>query len=395
VSCAFCHNDLIKVLDFGKMALPGAFLKPVEIGTEPLYPLRLMFCPDCLTVQLEEQVPPQALFQDYFYFSSSIGALCEHARRYADQLMSRFAPQSVIEIGCNDGVMLRHLVDRVPVVVGVDPSRAAQAITDPRITVINDYFTAKAVGLKADLIVANNVMAHIEDINGATAGIRDCLADDGVFVFEVHHLGAMVASVQYDWVYHEHRYYYSLLALIGHLGRHGLSIFDVERVPMHGGSIRVFACPVGKRQVSERVSELLDEEIRQGLHEASTFKRFAIEAVWRRNALADLVGRLSVQGRSIAGYGASGRSNTILQWCGINSSQVEFIVDEAPAKVGHHTPGTHIPIVKPALLDDMQPDYVLILAWTYYNKIHTRCGNRPLIVPLPTVQIVQREGVTA
>lgn len=243
MNCAFCASQkVLPILDFGAVALAGAFLKPQDFVREKRHDLTVMFCEACYALQVESPVDPETLFRNYFYHSSVSATVRRHAKEYAAQLVQRFGhPQRVIEIGCNDGVLLRELaLLGVTGLVGVDPSNVARTIDMPGVKVVNDYFSdAVAVDVgKADLIIANNVFAHIPAICRTTLHITRALQPDGVFVFEVHDLARMISGLQYDWIYHEHLYYYSTLALCNHFGRYGLTVFDLEPVSLHGGSVR-------------------------------------------------------------------------------------------------------------------------------------------------------------
>ena len=405
--CSFCNGRrLTEIMDFGEMALAGAFLKPDQFAREAFYPLELYFCCDCHAVQVAEKVNANVLFADYFYFSSSIGTLREHFREYAAEVTARFlAPESstVIEIGCNDGVLLRPLADqKIRTVIGVDPAtNVVRTIGDSRVRIVNDFFSEPIARQiierfgKADMVVANNVYAHISDIQGVTRAVRDVLTADGVFIFEVHYLGKVVDEMQYDMVYHEHLYYYSLLSAIKHFERYGMAVFDVKPIPIHGGSMRFYVCRENSRHAlaTERVTLLRDREIARGFDRPETFVRFASEVAARRDELMTLLNRLRSQGKRIAGYGASGRANTMIQYCGINHSHLEYMIDDAPAKAGYYTPGSHFLIRPSAILDQPDPpDYLLIFAWSFFDEVAGRCGRYVkaggrLIVPLPEVRI--------
>ena len=406
--CAFCgHDDLNEVIDFGEVALAGAFLKQSDFQQERKYPLRVCFCPKCHAVQVTDKVDPAIMFANYFYFSSAIRTLREHFVDYATEVVARFLDQpqlsTVVEIGCNDGVLLKPLADQgVGTPIGVDPAtNILKAIDDARVQIVNDFFGDKVADQilqrfgKADLVVANNVFAHIPDINGVTAAINKILKDDGVFVFEVHYLGKIVQDLQYDMIYHEHLYYYSLLALENHFARHDMEVFDIKPIPIHGGSMRYYVCKKGSRHsrtVSNRVALLRSDERALGYDKAETYRRFASDCDLRRKQLMDTISKLRAKGRTIAGYGASGRANTIIQYCGIGTEHLECMIDDAPAKHGYYTPGSHVLIRSNALLRSEPPDYLLIFAWAFFNEIAAKCsdylanGGR-LVVPLPDVRV--------
>jgi methylation protein EvaC len=408
-ACSFCDSKaMTEIIDFGKVALAGAFLKPEQFVSEAAYPLRLYFCNDCFAVQLIDKVSASVLFENYFYFSSAIRTLSEHFLGYASEVTSRFLnPENstVVEFGCNDGILLKPLADqRVRTVIGVDPAtNIVKTINDSRVTVINDFFNEDVAEKiitthgKADMVLANNVYAHIPDIQGVTRAIKNVLSDDGVFIFEVHHLGKIIKGLQYDMIYHEHLYYYSLLALTKHLDRYDMAVFDVKSIPIHAGSMRYYVCKKGSRHsslVSPRVAVLKEEELANGFHQAETYARFAADVADRRERLMELLNRLKAKGHTIAGYGASGRANTIIQYCGIDHRHVDYLIDDAPAKLGFYTPGSHFLIRPRSVLRQVPPpDYLLIFAWSFFNEIAQKCaeyldnGGR-MIVPLPNVQII-------
>lgn len=412
--CSFCDGGhLTEIVNFGEVALAGAFLKPEAFGNEKKYLLRLRFCHDCYAVQVADHAPPAALFNDsYFYFSSSIGTLRDHFRTYAHDVAERFLEPStatVLEFGCNDGVLLRPLADQgIRTVIGVDPATNVVAtIDDPRVTVVNDFFT-EAVARRVvdeygpvDVVMANNVYAHISDIQGTTRAIRQVLGDDGVFIFEVHYLGKVIGELQYDMIYHEHLYYYSLLSVMKHFERYGMMVFDLKPIPIHAGSIRFYVCKKDSRhaRVSAAVSALEAEELAKGFDRVETFHRFADDIARHRGDLLGLLSRLRAGGARIAGYGASGRANTIIQYCGLSNEHLDFMIDDAPAKQGYFTPGSHIEIRSSAVLAKPdRPDYVLVFAWSFFDEIVRRNqayieSGGGMIVPLPEVRVVERSAV--
>lgn len=406
-TCSFCDSSaLTEIMDFGRVALAGAFLKPEQFPAEKTYPMRFCFCNDCYAVQVIDKVSATVLFTDYFYFSSSIKTLADHFKEYAAEVTARFLDpraSTVLEFGCNDGVLLRPLADQgIRTVIGVDPAtNVVKTIDDPRVTVINDFFTedvaAQVVGRhgKVDMVMANNVYAHVPDIQGITRAVRAVLADDGVFVFEVHYLGKVINEMQYDMIYHEHLYYYSLLSAINHFARYDMVVFDVKPVPIHAGSMRFYVAKKTSkhaRAVSRAVEELRHDELEWGFQKRETFERFAADVAATRTSLMTLLNRLRAEGRKVAGYGASGRANTIIQYCGISSEHMAYMIDDAPAKIGFHTPGSHF-LIKPSsvLAEPGAPDYIVVFAWSFLDEIARRNrdylerGGR-MIVPLPEVK---------
>ena len=407
-SCAFCSGDsLTEVLDLGKVALAGGFLTAKEFSEEPKFPLRVYFCNDCLAVQVVDIIDPELMFGNYFYFSSQIKTLRDHFEDYATEVVSRFLDpkkSTVLEFGCNDGVLLRPLADQgIRTLIGVDPaSNIISTINDERINVINDYFTEATSNAvldrfgKVDMVVANNVYAHIPDICGVTRAVKNVLSDDGVFVFEVHYLGKIIQGMQYDMIYHEHLYYYSLIALENHFKKHGMVVFDIKAVPIHGGSMRYYVCKndsVHAKNISTRVELLRKEELQFGYDKPETYRDFASKVGNSRKKLMSVLNTLRSKGRTVAGYGASGRANTIIQYCGINEGHVEYMIDDAPAKTGFFTPGSHLEIYSNEILKVRPPDYLLIFAWSFINEIASKCedymdNGGKLLIPLPEVRIM-------
>ncbi|HEV7454989.1 MAG TPA: class I SAM-dependent methyltransferase [Candidatus Saccharimonadales bacterium] len=407
-TCAFCGSaKLTEVINFGDVALAGGFLKKEAFATEKKYPLVIVFCDDCYAVQVRDHIDPKVLFATDFYFSSAIKTLRDHFADYASEVTGRFLPNpqdaTVIEFGSNDGVLLEPLAAQgIGRVIGVDPAKnIIETIKDPKLTLINDFFnvpTANAIVEKygkADLVMANNVFAHITDINGTTEGVREALKDDGVFIFEVHYLGKIIEGLQYDFIYHEHTYYYSLLALENHLSRHGMVIFDIKPISIHGGSIRFYAAKKGSRyakNISPSVEALRQQEKDLGYDKPETYKEFASRVAAKKQKLMTLLESLRKKGRTVAGYGASGRANTIIQYCGITDKHLDFMIDDAPAKLGMYTPGSHLEIRNNQALKADKPDYIVLFAWAFYEEIAAKCedylesGGR-IIVPLPDVRI--------
>lgn len=393
MKCSLCFSrDLSEVLDFGDVALAGAFLSVEQVADEELLPLKLVLCNHCHALQVEHKVDAKVLFSNYFYFSSAIPAVREHAKRCAERI-SDYKPRTVVEIGCNDGVLLRQLIERVPMVVGVDP--AANVAWKPGpfkgLEVVTDFFTqrvAKAIDSehgRADVIVANNVLAHIPDLHETMRAIDRLLSCNGVLVCEVHSLSEMIKATQYDWIYHEHLYYWSMRSIERFFRSYSFEIFDVEDVPMHGGSRRYHVGRIGQHPV--RASVRRTRELDAWLDGRAAYAQFAINVEAHRDRLRAVVEGL--RGRVVA-YGASGRANTLLQVCELGHESIDYIVDDAPAKHGFYTPGTHIPIYSPEVLKTVGADNVLVLAWNYLDDIAQKCGDARLVVPFPSVKTIER-----
>jgi methylation protein EvaC len=408
--CAFCDSsDLTLIIDFGDVALAGGFLKKESFEKEQKYPQKLYLCNHCMALQITEKVPPEILFQDYFYFSSAIGTLQKHFRSYASEVVERFRHSeqfSVLEFGCNDGVLLKPIADLgVPTIVGVDPAtNVVASISDNRISIINTFFdedcASKVVEKygKIDLVCANNVYAHIEDIQGTTRAIKRVLGGDGVFVFEVHYLGCVLDGLQYDMIYHEHLYYYSLISARNHFKRYGMTVFDVKMVDIHAGSVRFYVCKDDSKYagaIAPSVGELLEQELAKGYDDPASYAFFSSAVSDKRKELMALLTNLKKQGKVIAGYGASGRANTMIQYCGIDGTLLDYMIDDAPAKQGFYTPGSHLLIKSPDCLKTKErPDYLLVFAWSFLEEIKGRnsaflSDGGYMISPLPTVNVIQ------
>ena len=406
--CAICNKlDMSLIMDFGEVALAGAFLKPENFAKEKKFPMRLCFCNNCFTVQVVDKIDPKIMFQDYFYFSSSIETLCNHFKEYAKEVTSRFlnpSESTVIEFGCNDGILLKPLADEgIKNIIGVDPAKnVVSSINDDRIKIKSNYFTEEVAREivseygQVDMIMANNVYAHIADIQGTTQAIKNTLDDDGVFIFEVHYLDKVIKEMHYDFIYHEHLFYYSLLSATEHFKRYQMTIFDVKFIPIHGGSLRFYVSKnnsVHAQKVTNAVKLLEKEERKKGYDKFISFQKFSNEVFTAKEDLIDLLKKLKSQGFTIAGYGASGRANTIIQYCGITRDLVSYMIDDAPAKTGFYTPGSHLEIFPSSILSEKNaPDYVLVFAFSFFdeilkrNKNYINAGGR-MILPIPKVKI--------
>lgn len=404
----FCgSSELSEVIDFGDVAIAGAFLKKEQTPVEKKYPLAVDFCRKCFAVQVREHIDPAVLFKTDFYFSSAIKTLRDHFADYAAEVVGRFLPKPnkavTLEFGSNDGVLLKPVADQgVGTVIGVEPAKnIIETVKDKRLVLINDFFNvslAKSLAKNyghADLVMANNTYAHISDINGVTKAVHKVLGSDGVFIFEVHYLGKIIDELQYDFIYHEHIYYYSLLALENHLARHRMVIFDIKRIPIHGGSIRYYAAKEGSRhakEISARVKALRKKEKELGYDKPQTYNHFASRVADKKEELMSLLAKLKKDGSRIVGYGASGRANTIIQYCGIGNEHIDYMIDDAPAKLGLYTPGSHLEIKASKVLVKDKPDYILVFAWAFFeeiakkNRAYLDAGGK-MIVPLPDVRI--------
>ena len=405
-SCAFCDSPrLTPFLDLGNVALAGNFLEKRELGLERSFPLRIAYCSDCHGVQLIDLVQPEYLFSNYFYGSSSIQTLQNHFEDYADFLARKF-PQysSALEIGCNDGVLLKPLSrQHFSKIIGVDPaSNLLPFDCNEKISLYNSCFNEEASAKilhdhgHIDLVIANNVFAHIPDLQGATIAIKNILSPQGIFVFEVHHISSLINGFQYDMIYHEHIYYHSVNSLSKFFARFGLFLYDVEEIGTHGGSIRCFvrhASGVNNLVSSDRMTNLLFRELKEGYCCIDTYFKFAKNVKYSRTQLLSILSSMIDKNIKIIGYGASGRANTILQYCGIDLQYLNYIVDDSPLKQGYYTPTSHLLIRSSDAIYLDRPDIVLLFAWTFAQEIrskHAKYQNLggQFLIPLPKPTLV-------
>ena len=405
VACRSCAaNGLETVLSLGRMPLANALLTQDQLGEpEETYPLELAFCPRCTLAQITETVPPEKLFRNYLYFSSfSDTVLCHSAALVERIIRDRRlgASHQVVEIASNDGYLLQFYRRAGIPVLGIEPARnIAQVARGKGIRTLEEFFSRdvaarlRAQGERADVIHANNVLAHVADLNGFVAGLTELLTPGGVAVLEMPYVADMVAGVEFDTIYHEHLCYFSLTALVKLFERHGLTIHHVERLPIHGGSLRVFAGHTEEQATAQpSVMTLLDREQNDGVTRAEFFRDFGARVLALREELVGLLARLKSQGSRIAAYGASAKGSTLLNFFGIGRETLDFVVDRSTAKQGRFTPGTHLPILPPEQLLKAQPGYVLLLTWNFAEEIFEqqaefrRRGGK-FIIPIPKVRV--------
>ena len=404
-TCRTCGSrNVTPFLDLGRMPLAGNFPTESEVGRERRYPLRIFYCGDCALVQVLDVVSPRVLFSDYRYLSSVTATLRGHFEAYAAELarsLSGATDPFVVEIGANDGVLLEPLQTRGVRALGIEPAENVAAIAKGRgLDVWNEFFDESVAERivashgQASIVTASNVFAHIDDLHAIARGVATVLRPDGTFIVEVHYLRELLRLMQYDFFYHEHLCYYSLGSLIPFLRGHGLQVFDAQPIPIHAGSLRVFARPTSAAPPrSDRLVRMLARERREGLTLPSTYARFGRKVARHAQDLRAMLARLRSRGKSLAGYGAPGRGNTLLNYARIGPDLLEYIVDASPSRFGRFTPGTHIPIVPPERFEEAPPDCALMLAWSYYREIvakeraFLRGGGR-FLVPLPRLRIV-------
>ena len=381
--CRFCGAPLRQVVaDLGSSPLSNSYLSPEQLQqAEATYPLCAYLCERCLLVQLPEFETPEAIFSDYAYFSSYSDSWLEHARRYVEMMIERFDISKrhlVVEIASNDGYLLRFFKERGVPVLGIEPAaNVARAAEELGIETRVEFFSAAsarelaAAGRRADLLLGNNVLAHTPHLNDFVAGLGIALAEGGIVTMEFPHLVRLIAENQFDTIYHEHFSYFSFLAVDRVFSSHGLTIFDVEELPTHGGSLRIFARRQGdgSRPVSERVRELEQREKDLGLEGVDFYLAFAEQVRETKRKLLEFLIGAKRQGLSIAGYGAPAKGNTLLNYCGIGTDFLDYTVDRSPHKQGRFLPGSRIPIRHPDHIRETRPDYLLILPWNLRQEI--------------------------
>lgn len=405
--CRFCFHKIIPVIDLGFMPLAGGFLKKKsQITNEKTYPLSIGFCQSCYLLQCDASIQPDTLFKEYFYFSSSIKSLVTHFTVEVEKLTKRFPDPSkkvIVEIGCNDGVFLRELLKKHFTAVGVDPAiNVITPLLKEGLPVLNEYFTRKSAKKimkkngRADAIFSYHAMAHIEDMHEVIKGISLLLKDDGFLAFEVHYLGDLLTTLQYDMMYHEHQYYYTLLSLQNFFAMYNMEIFDVARSDIRAGSIMYYVqkSGAGKQRITENVRQLERQERKQGLDTIATYKQFAKKIKKTKKELQTIVIKLKKQKKTIAGYGASGRGTIIMNYCGLTKDFLDYVIDDAPAKHGSLTPGTHLKIRDASILETKQkPDYLVLFAWPFFEEVKKKntkylASGGKFIVPLPELKII-------
>jgi hypothetical protein len=376
---------------------------------EPFYPLHVWVCHECFLVQLEEFVPPEEIFGDgsYAYFSSYSDSWLAHARRYAEQMCERLAlgaSSRVVEIASNDGYLLQYFADKGIPVLGIEPaSNCAEAAILRGIETLVAFFgreTASRVRREhgpADLLLGNNVLAHVPDLNDFVGGMKILLGPAGVITMEFPHLLRLVQENQFDTIYHEHFSYLGFTTVRRIFAEHGLELFDVEELPTHGGSLRIHAQHPGQRPVGERVGALLETEARAGMADLDFYRSFGERVHATKRKLLSFLIEARAQGKRVVGYGAPGKGNTLLNYCGIRTDLLDYTVDRSPHKQGRFLPGTRIPIHAPEKIFETRPDYVLILPWNLKDEIAAqmsgiRAWGGQFVTPIPEVRVLPEPG---
>ncbi|HEV7180350.1 MAG TPA: class I SAM-dependent methyltransferase [Candidatus Baltobacteraceae bacterium] len=404
--CRFCKAPLTETfVDLGMSPPSNAFLSREQTTRmERFYPLHAFVCSHCLLVQLEEFETPEQIFGEYAYFSSYSTSWLEHCKRYADEMVESLHLGSgdlVVELASNDGYLLQYFIAHGVPVLGIEPARNVAAVAvEKGVPTIAEFFGREladklaAAGRRADLIAANNVLAHVPDLNDFVAGVARLLKDTGTATFEFPHVLRLIESNQFDTIYHEHFSYFSLTTLVNVFAKHGLAIDDVAELSTHGGSLRLFvrheraAGPNAK----SRVRKVLDDEKTAGLDRIEGYLGFAPRVSATKRSLLTFLIEAKNAGKSIAAYGAAAKGTTLLNYCGVRRDFIEYIVDRNPHKQDTFLPGCHIPVVDPARIFETKPDYVLILPWNLKDEVmaqmtEIRSWGGSFVIPIPTVAV--------
>ena len=405
----FCGAPVEAVFaDLGMSPLANSYLPPERAnGMEPFYPLRALVCGKCFLVQLEEfdTAGAEEIFGDnYLYFSSYSSSWLEHSERYAEQMIERWgfdASSHVVEIASNDGYLLQYFAQRGVPVLGIEPAaNVAKVAEEKGVPTLVEFFgvdtaTQQAGVRKADLLLGNNVLAHVPDLNDFVGGMTVLLADDGVITMEFPHLMRLMELNQWDTIYHEHFSYLSFMTVSKVFEAHGLRLFDVEELPTHGGSLRIYArhAADSSKPVGERVNALRAKEARAGLDRVATYTAYEERVKRTKRRLLEFLVKAKDEGKRVAGYGAPAKGNTLLNYCGVRSDFIDFTVDRSPHKQGCYLPGVRIPIFHPDKLKEARPDYVLILPWNLKDEItrqvaYVRDWGGRFVVPIPEVTVL-------
>jgi SAM-dependent methyltransferase len=402
--CRFCSAALQHTfVDLGMSPLCESYLSASDLNRgETFYPLLVQVCERCFLVQLDEYETAENIFSDYAYFSSYSDSWLKHCENYCDKMIKRFSltKQSfVVEVASNDGYLLQYFVRRDVPVLGIEPAANVAKVavergvpTQVRFFGVQTATELAAQGQCADLVLGNNVLAQVPDLNDFVEGLKILLKPRGVLTLEFPHLSRLIEHNEFDTIYHEHFSYFSMLTTVRILEAHGLKAFDVEELPTHGGSLRVYACRKEDtaREIEPSVGKLIELEKNEGLDSVGGYEKFALQVRQTKFALVEFLLTAARQGKRVAGYGAPGKSATLLNYCGIGKDLIEYTVDRSPYKQGRFLPGTHIPIYHPDRIRETKPDYVVILPWNLKDEIMEQLqfirewGGR-FVVPIPTV----------
>jgi SAM-dependent methyltransferase len=393
-------------VNLGMSPLANSYVKASQLNQmEPFYSLHVYVCESCFLVQLAPVTKPEEIFSEYAYFSSYSDSWLDHARTYTDSVTRRFClngKSRVVEIASNDGYLLQYFVAKGIPVLGIEPARNVAGVaiergipTEVRFFGEDMAHELTAEGKHADLIIGNNVLAHVPDLNGFVRGMKTLLCPHGVITLEFPHLMRLMDQNQFDTIYHEHLSYFSLITIEKLFARHGLMVFDVEELPTHGGSLRIYACHEEdeKKTIGERVGDLLAREEEAGFKDLEHYLSFGEQVKKTKRKFLDFLITAKDEGKSIVGYGAPAKGNTLLNYCGVRSDFIDYTVDRSPHKQGHFLPGTRIPIFSPERIRETMPDYLVILPWNLREEImeqmaYIRDWGGQFVVPIPEVRVL-------
>ena len=405
LNCRFCNEVLTNIfVDLGMSPLSNAFLKKEMIDSEKKYPLCAYVCDNCFLVQIPEFEKPENIFDDYAYFSSYSSTWLQHAENYVNMIIKKFnfnEKNFVVEIASNDGYLLQFFKEKNIPILGIEPAvNVAKVAIEKEIPTITKFFSVNTAnelrieGKKADLIIGNNVLAHVPNLNDFVQGLKILLKPNGVITLELPHILQLIQKNQFDTIYHEHFSYFSLTSLYQIFSSHNLNIFDVEELPTHGGSLRIFVKHSSNilYEKKQSVSKMLQVEEEFGLKKIETYKNFSNKVKKTKDGLRRFLENVKKENKKIVCYGAAAKGNTLLNYCDVKSDEIEYVVDKNPHKQGLLLPGTHIPIKTPEEIFQTKPDYVLILAWNLKDEImlqmeKIKTWGGKFVIPIPEVKI--------
>lgn len=406
--CRFCKTNLEHTfVDLGMTPLSNSYLKSDQLNqAEKFYPLHTYVCEQCLLVQLEEFESPDHIFSDYAYFSSYSDSWLNHAKKYTDLMIDRFSLNKsslVVEIASNDGYLLQFFQEQNIPILGIEPAaNVAQVAESKGIPTLVKFFGVKTaqelfdLGKSSDLLLGNNVLAHVPDINDFVAGMKIILKPEGVLTMEFPHLWQLINQNQFDTIYHEHFSYLSFTTVEKIFARHGITLFDVEELSTHGGSLRMYGMHNHNQKftISDRIRLIKEKEHQAGLDKVDTYLQFSNQVMSTKRKLLSFLIELKNNGKTIVGYGAPAKGNTLLNYCGIRTDLLDYTCDRSPHKQGLFLPGTHIPICHPDKITETKPDYVLILPWNLKDEISSQLSyirewGGKFIVPIPEVEVLE------
>ena len=403
MNCRSCNKEeFLGFISLNKQPPANAFLKEDDFQKEISYSLDVTCCKNCLLVQLtnESYIPRDKLFLDYAYASSISGGLRKHFTDLAVKIKSEFNPKLVVDIGSNDGVLLKPLLELGCESVGVEPARnLAKQANDKGLETICSYFDKYTVDKiisekrKADIVVASNVFAHLDEYHEIIENVKSLLSEDGTYIIEVQYFADMINDMTFDNIYHEHVMYYTIHSLINLFNKHEMNVYRVEKIPTHGGSIRVYISE--EIEIQQSVIELINEERKNGIDKLQTMEKFNDKLQNNINEIRELFERLNKENKKIFGYGAPAKSSTMINSIGLTNENIELIIEDSPLKQGLFTPGSHIPIIGPEILEKETPDYLMIFAWNYADeiikKVEEKYSKMNYIIPMPELRIIQNK----